>query len=134
MKKYIYHILFGILLLFLFLPKYPKEEQLKDDFIKEIVNDEEENSFVRMYAAEALGKMKKEEAVPILVKLFEEGDPNMRQYCVKGLSNFSNNDEAKAVILHPFSLLSPKGMENRLSFSSRRRDALSFIMGYLEVW
>ena len=41
---------------------------------------------------------------------------------------------AKAVILHPFSLLSPKGMENRLSFSSRRRDALSFIMGYLEVW
>ena len=43
--------------------------------------------------------MKKEEAVPILVKLFEEGDPNMRQYCVKGLSNFSNNDEAKSVIL-----------------------------------
>ena len=40
----------------------------------------------------------------------------------------------KAVILHPFSLLSPKGMENRLSFSSRRRDALSFIRGYLEVW
>ncbi len=69
------------------------------DKLVEIVNDEEENSFVRMYAAEALGKMKKEEAVPILVKLFEEGDPNMRQYCVKGLSNFSNNDEAKAVIL-----------------------------------
>ncbi|MBQ5878113.1 MAG: HEAT repeat domain-containing protein, partial [Treponema sp.] len=69
------------------------------DKLVEIVNDEEENSFVRMYAAEALGKMKKEEAVPILVKLFEEGDPNMRQYCVKGLSNFSNNDEAKSVIL-----------------------------------
>ena len=41
---------------------------------------------------------------------------------------------AKAVILHPFSLLSPKGMENRLSFSSRRRDTLSFMRGYLEVW
>ena len=41
---------------------------------------------------------------------------------------------AKAVILHTFSLLSPRDRENRLSFSSRRRDALSFIMGYLEVW
>ena len=41
---------------------------------------------------------------------------------------------AKAVILHPFSLLSPRDRENRLSFSSRRRDALSFIRGYLEVW
>ena len=70
----------------------------KGDYIR-IVNDEEENSFVRMYAAEALGKMKKEDAVPILVKMFEEGDPNMRQYCVKGLSNFSNNEDAKAVIL-----------------------------------
>ena len=40
---------------------------------------------------------------------------------------------AKAVILHPFSLLSPRDRENRLSFSSRRRDALSFIMGYLEL-
>lgn len=69
------------------------------DKLVEIVNDEEENSFVRMYAAEALGKMKKEDAVPILVKMFEEGDPNMRQYCVKGLSNFSNNEDAKAVIL-----------------------------------
>ena len=43
--------------------------------------------------------MKKEESIPILVKFFEEGDPNMRQYCIKGLSNFPNNDEAKEVIL-----------------------------------
>jgi hypothetical protein len=36
--------------------------------------------------------------------------------------------------LHPFSLLSPRDRENRFSFSSRRKDALSFIRGYLEVW
>ena len=69
------------------------------DNLVEIIQDEEENSFIRMYAAESIGKMKKEESIPILVKFFEEGDPNMRQYCIKGLSNFPNNDEAKEVIL-----------------------------------
>lgn len=64
-----------------------------------IAQDEDENSFVRMYAAEAIGKMKKDDSVPILIKLYEEGDPNMRQYCIKGLSNYQNSEKAKNAIL-----------------------------------
>ena len=33
----------------------------------EICQDEEENSFVRMYAAEAIGNMKLPDSIPILV-------------------------------------------------------------------
>lgn len=69
------------------------------DKLVEIVKDEDENGFVRMYAAESIGKMKKEESVPILIEFFENGDPNMRQYCLKGLSNFPENDKAKEVII-----------------------------------
>lgn len=65
----------------------------------EIVKDEDENSFVRMYAAEAIGKMKKEESVPILIEHFESSDPNMRQYCLKGLENFPDNPEAVNLVL-----------------------------------
>ena len=65
----------------------------------EIIKDEDENSFVRMYAAEAIGKMKKEESVPILIEHFESSDPNMRQYCLKGLENFPDNPEAVNLVL-----------------------------------
>lgn len=69
------------------------------DYLCEIAQDEDENGFVRMYAAEAVGNMKKEEAVPVLVSLFEKGDPNMRQYCIKGLKNFPENKNAADLIL-----------------------------------
>lgn len=69
------------------------------DYLCEIAQDEDENGFVRMYAAEAIGNMKKEEAVPVLVDLFEKGDPNMRQYCIKGLKNFPENKKATDLIL-----------------------------------
>lgn len=69
------------------------------DKLVEIVKDEDENSFVRMYAAEAIGKMKVEDSVPILIDFFETGDPNMRQYCLKGLINFPDNDEVRKLIL-----------------------------------
>ena len=65
----------------------------------EIVKDEDENSFVRMYAAEAIGKMKKEESIPILIEHFESSDPNMRQYCLKGLENFPDNPETVNLVL-----------------------------------
>lgn len=65
----------------------------------EIAKNEDENSFVRMYAAEAIGNMKKEEAIPVLIKMYEDGDPNMRQYCIKGLTNFPNSEEAKKTIM-----------------------------------
>lgn len=65
----------------------------------EIAQNEDENSFVRMYAAEAIGNMKKKEAVPILIKMYEDGDPNMRQYCIKGLANFPDSEDAKKTII-----------------------------------
>ncbi len=69
------------------------------DSIMKIAQDEDENSFVRMYAAEALGNMKKNEAIPVLVKLFETDDPNMREYCIKGLQNFPDSRKAKTTII-----------------------------------
>lgn len=69
------------------------------DSIMKIAQDEDENSFVRMYAAEALGNMKKDEAIPVLVKFFESDDPNMREYCIKGLQNFPNSKKAKTTII-----------------------------------
>ena len=41
-------IVLCVILFFLFLPKYPKEEQLKADFIKEIVDDEENFSVSKL--------------------------------------------------------------------------------------
>lgn len=58
--------------------------------LSEIAQDEDENSYVRMYAAEAIGAMQKEESIEILVKLFEEKDPVFRQHVVKGISYFDD--------------------------------------------
>ena len=69
------------------------------DKVVEIAQNEDENAFVRMYAAEAIGNMKKEEAIPVLLELFEHGDPNMRQYCIKGLSNFPESEKAQNAII-----------------------------------
>lgn len=73
------------------------EETWED--MRRIALDEDENSFVRMYAAEAMGKMKNDDSVPVLIKLFEEGDPNMRQYCIKGLAYYPDSKEARATVI-----------------------------------
>jgi len=65
----------------------------------DVLEDEDENAFVRMYAAEALGLMKTPKSVPVLVKNFETTDPNLRQYVIKGLACFPDVIEAQAVIL-----------------------------------
>ncbi len=67
--------------------------------VVEVAEDEDENLYVRMYAAEALGLMEKNESVPILVELFSETDPNLRQYVIKGLSHFPGVVEAEETIL-----------------------------------
>lgn len=67
--------------------------------LAECAQDEEENTFVRMYAAEAIGKMKKAEAVEILTEIWAEKNPNLREYCVKGLENFPDSEKAKNVVL-----------------------------------
>ena len=67
--------------------------------LSEIAKDEDENSFVRMYAAEAIGKMKNKDSIPILEKLYAQGDPNMRQYCVKGFSCYEDEERAHKAII-----------------------------------
>ncbi|MCQ2592812.1 MAG: HEAT repeat domain-containing protein [Treponema sp.] len=65
----------------------------------EVLEDEDENSFVRMYAAEAIGLMKLDKSVPVLIRNFDTTDPNLRQYIIKGLANYPEVVEAKATIL-----------------------------------
>ena len=67
--------------------------------VVEVAEDEDENLYVRMYAAEALGLMEKKESVPVLTSLFSENDPNLRQYVIKGLSHFPDVIEAKQTIM-----------------------------------
>lgn len=68
------------------------------DKIAEIAQNEDENSFVRMYAAEALGAMGKSDGEKILVQLFESDDPNLRVYVVKGISYFSDKTADDLII------------------------------------
>lgn len=69
------------------------------DKMVEIAEDEDENLYVRMYAAEALGLMEKKESVPVLTSLFTENDPNLRQYVLKGLSHLPDVIEAQETIM-----------------------------------
>ena len=69
------------------------------DKLVDILNNEDENAFVRMYAAESLGLMEVEKSVPVLVDHFDETDPNLRQYVIKGLSHFPDVVEARAAII-----------------------------------
>lgn len=66
--------------------------------ISEIVKDENENTFVRMYAAEAIGAMEKPESEDILVELFESNDPNLRTYVIKGISYFNDKKSSDLII------------------------------------
>ena len=68
------------------------------DQVAAIAQDDEENTFVRMYAAEALGAMGKSEGEAILIELFESDDPNLRAYVVKGISHFKG-DKADELII-----------------------------------
>ena len=69
------------------------------DKLVDILNDEDENTYVRMYAAESLGLMELEKSVPVLVEHFDATDPNLRQYIIKGLSHFPDVVEARATII-----------------------------------
>ena len=64
----------------------------------EIIENEDENAFVRMYAAEAIGMMKVDKSVDVLVRNYDSVDPNFRQYIIKGLANYPNNKEAVNVV------------------------------------
>ena len=66
--------------------------------ISEIAKDENENTFVRMYAAEAIGAMEKPESEDILVELFESNDPNLRTYVIKGISYFNDKKSSNLIM------------------------------------
>ena len=66
--------------------------------ISEIAKDENENTFVRRYAAEAIGAMEKPESEDILVELFESNDPNLRTYVIKGISYFNDKKSSDLII------------------------------------
>ncbi|MBR1911701.1 MAG: HEAT repeat domain-containing protein [Treponema sp.] len=68
------------------------------DKLVDIVQNEDEDSYVRMYAAEAIGAMQMDGAEEILLDLFEDDNPNLRVYVLKGLSHFTDQ-EAKNVII-----------------------------------
>lgn len=65
----------------------------------DIIEDEDENTFVRMYAAESIGLMEDERSIPVLERNFGATDPNLRQYIIKGISHFPKSKEAQNVIL-----------------------------------
>ncbi|MBR5401335.1 MAG: HEAT repeat domain-containing protein [Treponema sp.] len=69
------------------------------DKLVDILNDDDENAFVRMYAAESLGLMEVEKSVPVLIDQFDATDPNLRQYVIKGLSHFPDVIEARATVI-----------------------------------
>ena len=68
------------------------------DMLVELVEDDDENTYVRMYAAEAIGAMKPEESTKILIELFSSTDPNLREYAVKGLTNNPSKDAEKLIL------------------------------------
>ncbi len=69
------------------------------DMMVEMVENDEENSYVRMYAAEAIGTMNPEDSTDVLVTLYDSTDPNLREYAVKGLTE-NTSEEATQLLLN----------------------------------
>ena len=99
------------------------------DKIVEIAENEDENSFVRMYAAEAIGAMEKSEGEDILIELFESDDPNLRIYVLKGLSHFKD-EKADAVILQSLRDSQFKVRQEAVTISQERKmkDAVPYMI------
>lgn len=74
-----------------------KAEETYDKLV-DIVQNDNEDSYVRMYAAEAIGAMKIDGAEDILIDLFEDDDPNLRVYVLKGITNFTDQKAVDIII------------------------------------
>lgn len=68
------------------------------DKLVEIIEDADQNTYVRMYAAEAIGVMEKPESISVLMRLFQNTDSNLRMYAVKGLSYFNTSEVEQFMI------------------------------------
>lgn len=69
------------------------------DRLAEIAEDKDENTFMRMYSAEAIGAMENPGAVSVLLALYEDTDPNMRIAVIKGLSHFPQDAAAQKTVV-----------------------------------
>lgn len=78
------------------------------DALVDMAENEDENTFVRMYAAQAIGKMELVESIPVLTGLYSSSDPNIREYAIKGLSNFKGNIDAERTITEAIKDAHPK--------------------------
>jgi HEAT repeat protein len=72
--------------------------QLADRFIT-IAENTDENMYVRMYAAEAVGASGSDAYVPKLIALYDSTDPAFRASIVKALSGFEKNEDAQALVI-----------------------------------
>ncbi len=70
----------------------------------EMAENEDENTFVRMYASEAIGQIGasdsaySEKAIDSLTDLYKDRDPNLRAYVVKGIANFHGKEAEELLI------------------------------------
>ena len=64
----------------------------------EIAEDEDENTFVRIAAAEAIGDMKDAEYIPLLLNLYDRQNPSFRAAVVKALANFTADDVTTLIL------------------------------------
>ena len=73
-----------------------------DDLV-DIAEDNDENTYVRVYALESASSMENDTIIPVLLDLFNHTEPRLRVAVVQGLSNFlETSDDAQSVILEAF--------------------------------
>ena len=68
------------------------------DRLVEIVEDREEDKGWRMYAAEALGRIGDERAIPALESLFAEQDALLKAYAASGLAHFPTEEVGRLLM------------------------------------
>lgn len=68
------------------------------DALVEMAENEDENTFVRMYATEAIGNIKPEESLEVLIELYSATDPNLREYVIKGIAP-NTSEKAQNLLL-----------------------------------
>jgi len=80
---------------------------LLDTFVKFAKQDE--STEVRRESVSAIGRLRNEKTIPILVKFLSDRDPKVVMQAIRGLLTFSNNNnvrqELKKVINHPNELI-----------------------------
>lgn len=68
------------------------------DRLYEIAENEDENGVIRATAAEALARIGKERAYPVLSKLFESSDPALREAAISGASKLEDRDSSSLIL------------------------------------